>query len=61
MRLASELPDAPAFAYLSTDSESFARYVASRANRNDAFYAVPAGGVDICNVQVPIRPATSSG
>ena len=56
-RLASDLPDAPEFEYLSTDSDSFARYVASRANRQDAFYTVPAGGVDICNVQVPIRQA----
>ncbi len=57
VRLASELPDAETwhYQYLSTDSESFAAYVAVRANRNDAFYTVPAGGVDICNVQVPIR------
>ena len=45
----------PRFEYLGTDSASFARYVAVRANRNDAFYTVPAGGVDVCNVQVPIR------
>ncbi len=56
LRLGSELPEPPHFEYLSTDSASFARYVATRANRNDAFYTVPAGGVDICNVQVPIRP-----
>ncbi|MFC3101995.1 peptidylprolyl isomerase [Altererythrobacter lauratis] len=55
VRLGSDLSDPPAFEYLSTTSASFARYVASRANRNDAFYTVPAGGVDICNVQVPIR------
>lgn len=57
VRLASEHPDGAKFAYeyLDTNSETFARYVAVRANRNDAFYTVPAGGVDICNVQVPIR------
>jgi len=43
------------YEYLDTDSESFAAYVTSRANRNDDFYTMPAGGVDICNVQVPIR------
>ena len=57
VRLGSELPDAPRFEYMGTDSASFARYVAVRANRNDAFYTVPAGGVDVCNVQVPIRRA----
>jgi peptidylprolyl isomerase len=57
VRLGDELPEQPHFEYLGTDSASFARYVQVRANRNDAFYNVPAGGVDICNVQVPIRPA----
>jgi peptidylprolyl isomerase len=57
VRLASELADPPAFEYLGTDSESFARYAAVRANRNDPFYSVSAGGVDICNVAVPIRRA----
>lgn len=56
VRLGDELPEQPHFEYLATDSPSFARYVTSRANRNDAFYTVPAGGVDICNVQVPVRP-----
>ncbi len=56
-RLGDELPEAeqPKFEYLASDSESFARYVEVRANRNDAFYRVPAGGVDVCNVHVPIR------
>lgn len=57
VRLASEMTNPPAFEYLDTASESFARYVDVRANRHDSFYEVPAGGVDICNVQVPIRPA----
>lgn len=58
VRLASEHPrgDSFAYEYLDTASESFARYVAVRANREDAFYAQPAGGVDICNVHVPVRP-----
>lgn len=57
VRLGDELPEAerPWFEYLASDSESFARYLHVRANRNDAFYRVPAGGVDVCNVQVPIR------
>lgn len=57
IRLASELPAAeqPHFEYLSTESTSFAKYADARANRRDPFYIVPAGGVDICNVPVPIR------
>lgn len=61
VRLGSELPDPPRFEYLASDSASFARYVAVRANRNDSFYRVPAGGVDLCNVQVPIRRVASEG
>jgi peptidylprolyl isomerase len=55
VRLGDELSEAPRFEYLASESESFARYVAVRANRSDAFYNVPAGGVDVCNVQMPIR------
>jgi len=57
VRLGDELPAAeqPQFEYLASDSASFAEYVRVRANRNDPFYKVPAGGVDVCNVQVPVR------
>ena len=57
VRLGDELPPAeqPRFEYLGSDTASFAEYVRVRANRNDAFYRVPAGGIDVCNVQVPIR------
>jgi peptidylprolyl isomerase len=63
VRLGNELPAAeqPRFEYLASDSKSFADYVHVKANRNDAFYKVPAGGIDVCNVQVPIRRSTSSG
>jgi peptidylprolyl isomerase len=57
VRLGNELPagERPRFEYLGSDTASFAEYVRVRANRNDAFYKVPAGGIDVCNVQVPIR------
>jgi peptidylprolyl isomerase len=57
VRLADELPEGerPRFQYLASESESFAKYLHVRANRNDPFYRVPAGAVDLCNVQVPIR------
>ncbi|WP_156842950.1 peptidylprolyl isomerase [Novosphingobium aquimarinum] len=55
IRLGSDVSGLPAFEYLDTDSGSFAAYLASRANRKDSFYFRPAGGVDICNVPVPVR------
>ena len=59
IRVASDLPEGerPAFEYLSTDSETFARYAEARANRRDPFFIVPAGGADVCNIPVPIRRA----
>ena len=45
----------PSYQYLSTESDSFAQYAHVRANRHDDFYKVPAGGVDICNLPVPVR------
>lgn len=56
-RLASQLSpgDRPSFQYLDTGSASFADYLRIRANRNDQFYTLPAGGVDLCNAPVPVR------
>ena len=57
IRLASEIPAAhrPAYEVMDTASPTFARYLKIRANRHDDFYIRPAGGVDLCNVQVPVR------
>ena len=55
VRIGDEVPGLPRYEYLSTESQSFARYVDARANRRDAFFVVPAGGADICNVPVPVR------
>jgi len=57
VRLASALPAAerPAFEVMKETSPSFAAYLNRRANRDDDFYKVPAGGVDICNAPVPVR------
>jgi len=56
--LASTYPAAvrPSFQYLDTNSASFARYLRIRKNRDDDFYRVAAGGADLCNVPVPVRP-----
>ena len=57
IRLASELPanERPSYEYMDTASAAFAQYLHIRANRHDDFYIRPAGGVDLCNVQVPVR------
>jgi peptidylprolyl isomerase len=56
-RLASDMPagERPSYEYMDTGSPSFAKYLHLRANRHDDFYVQPAGGVDLCNVQVPVR------
>ena len=55
--LMSERPaaDRLVYQYMDTGSASFARYLRVRANRKDDFYIRPAGGVDLCNVNVPVR------
>ncbi|MBA4778766.1 MAG: peptidylprolyl isomerase [Sphingomonadales bacterium RIFCSPHIGHO2_01_FULL_65_20] len=60
VRLATELPEAerPRLEYLNSSSESFVAYARARANRKDAFFNIPAGGADICNIPVPIRKIT---
>lgn len=57
LRLAADLDEGarPQYQYLSTQSASFRRYAEARANRRDAFFNVPAGGTDICNIPVPLR------
>ncbi|HEX9932077.1 MAG TPA: peptidylprolyl isomerase, partial [Allosphingosinicella sp.] len=57
VRLGSEIPAAerPSFEVLRTDALAFTQFVTGRANRGGDFFQVPAGGVDICNAQVPVR------
>lgn len=57
IRIASDMPsgDRPSYEYMDTSSPAFAQYLHLRANRHDDFYISPAGGVDLCNVQVPVR------
>jgi peptidylprolyl isomerase len=58
VQLASAMPadTRPSFQYLDNMTVGFAHYVLVRMNRDDDFYRVPAGGADICNIPVPIRP-----
>jgi peptidylprolyl isomerase len=57
IRLATQMAAAerPSYEYLDTKSASFARYLYLKANRHDDFYTIPAGGVDLCSVPVPVR------
>ena len=61
VRIAADMPagERPAFQVMRSDSEAFSAYVLGRANRTGAFFARhQAGGVDLCNVSVPIRRKT---
>jgi peptidylprolyl isomerase len=57
IRIASDIPagERPSYEVMDTSSATFAQYLKVRANRHDDFYIRPAGGVDLCNVQVPVR------
>lgn len=57
VRLGSDTPagQRPSYEVMDTASPTFAHYLHVRANRHDSFYDHPAGGVDLCNVQVPVR------
>jgi peptidylprolyl isomerase len=57
VRIAADIPDAerPRFEVMRDDAPAFAAYLDARANRRDAFFIHPAGGVDLCNAPVPVR------
>ena len=57
VRLAADLPPAqrPAVEVLRTDSRTFTALIEAKRDRHDAFYAVPAGKVDLCSIDVPVR------
>ena len=59
-KLASDLPsdERPRFEYLT--GASFDAYLHARKNRQDDFFIRPAGGADVCNVNVPVRPVPAS-
>ena len=56
-RLAADMPEAerPQFEVMRTDTDTFSAFVTGRANRGGTFFNLPAGGVDLCNVNVPVR------
>ena len=59
VRLGSDLPSdrQPHLQRLRPESATYAAWVHARANRQDNFFLRPAGAVDVCSVQPPVRPA----
>jgi cyclophilin family peptidyl-prolyl cis-trans isomerase len=45
---------------LRTDSATFAAIIEAKRNRRDAFYTLPAGKIDICNIDIPVRTEPAS-
>ena len=57
VRIAAELPAAERrpFETMRTDAPIFQKLIELRRNRKDAWFKVPAGRIDVCNVRVPVR------
>jgi peptidylprolyl isomerase len=57
VRVAADLPESERVALeaLRTSSQSFSALIEARRNRRDAWYKVPAGRIDVCNVLLPVR------
>ncbi|MFC3650043.1 peptidylprolyl isomerase [Dyella humi] len=57
VKLAADLPPAQRekLQVLRTDSSTFASIIEAKRNRHDAFYTLPAGKIDVCNIDVPVR------
>nr|WP_218081119.1 peptidylprolyl isomerase [Anthocerotibacter panamensis] len=58
VRLAADVSARTNLEVLRTDTSTFTALVASRRNRQDNWYKVPAGYVELCNVPLVVRPAT---
>jgi peptidylprolyl isomerase len=59
--IAADLPVAarPVYEVMRSDAPAFTAYLATRADRRDAFFVRPAGGVDLCNAPVPTRQGSA--
>lgn len=57
IRVAADLPpeQRSRLEVMRTDTPTFQDLIESRRNRRDAWYKVPAGRVDVCNVPIPVR------
>jgi peptidylprolyl isomerase len=56
-RIAADLPpgERTALELLRTDSASFAAVVESRRSRREEWFVEPTGGIELCNVPLPVR------
>ncbi len=63
VRIASDMPAAerPNFERLKAESPTFAAWTHARANRQDTFFVRPAGALDVCNAEPPVRPRKVPG
>lgn len=63
VRLAADMAEAerPSYEAMRTEGPAFAAFVTGRANRGGSFFIRPAGGADVCNVQVPVRRRQQPG
>jgi peptidylprolyl isomerase len=59
VRLAADVPAAERsnLEVMRTDTQTFTDLIESRRNRQDEWYKVPAGRIDVCNVPLPVRKA----
>jgi len=57
VRIASEMQPSERLPLevLRTDTKVFQKLIEIRRNRRDAWYKVPAGRIDVCNVPIPVR------
>jgi peptidylprolyl isomerase len=57
-KVAADVPEAQRtpLEELRTDTQTFTDYLEARRNRHEAWFKVPAGHVDVCNVPIPVRP-----
>jgi peptidylprolyl isomerase len=57
IRVAADLPEAERepIEALRTDSQRFAAQLEAKRNSKDEWYKVPAGHLDVCNVNLPVR------
>lgn len=57
VKVAADLPPAQRekLEVLRTESATFAAIIDAKRNRQDAFYTLPAGKIELCNIDVPVR------
>jgi len=64
IRLAADVPvsERTNLEVLRTDTPLFASFVEARRNRREEWFTTPAGHIDVCNINVPVRdvPAPAS-